>query len=181
MQESRHGSDVYPDSRPQLDGAELSLKYQSHKNTFGTLSTCLVCWLTNPGWWWDGEAIGLQLPSLTQQTVLDQAASWVQEIEANSLDLRRFQKQVIWEKADRSSRYSWGQGWAWTLGKNQGPCWRSHSGAYIHIHKSKCLPVVSMILGFSERGLGLGFGPHASLLPQASGKRDLVPSPWDER
>lgn len=103
MQESWHDSGVYPDSSPQLDGAELSLKYQSHKNTFGTLSTCSVCWLTNPGWWWDGEAIGLQLPSLAQQTVLDQAASWVQEIEANSLGLRKFQKQVIWEKGDRSS------------------------------------------------------------------------------
>ena len=177
MQESRHGSDVYPDSSPQLDGAELSLKYQSHKNTFGTLSTCLVCWLTNPGWWWDGEAIGLQLPSLTQQTVLDQAASWVQEIEANSLDLRRFQKQVIWEKADRSSRYSWGHGdglehWARAKGLAEGHT-LVHTYTYI---KSKCLPVVSVILESSEdseRGLGLGFGPHASLLPQASGKRGI--------
>ena len=176
MQESWHDSDVYPDSSPQLDGAELSLKYQSHKNTFGTLSTCSVCWLTNPGWWWDGEAIGLQLPSLAQQTVLDQAASWVQEIEANSLGLRKFQKQVIWEKGDRSSRYSWDWGWAWTLDKNWGPCWRSYPGTYIHIHQvqvlgcGECDPRI--FWRFWKRS-GAWARTTCYLLPQVSGKSGI--------
>ena len=63
--------------------------------------------------------------------------------------------------------------WTRTKGPPEGHT-LAHTYTYI---KSKRLAVVNVILGFSEdseRGLGLGLGPHAYLLPQASGKRGIL-------
>lgn len=61
----------------------------------------------------------------------------------------------------------------WTRTEGPAEVILAHTYTYI---KSKRLAVVNVILGFSrdsERGLGLGLGPHAYLLPQASGKRGI--------